>query len=69
MPLSFQCQKCKTEIVVKYSKIGEIAKCFCCGHENIVPVDAIQTEAEPTLPKFKLNQSITNESNFKQPEI
>jgi DNA-directed RNA polymerase subunit RPC12/RpoP len=48
MPLKFKCAKCEKEIVVKFLKKGEIAKCRFCGAEVIVPEDAIDTEEEVT---------------------
>ncbi|MEO0233875.1 MAG: hypothetical protein ABIN11_02180 [candidate division WOR-3 bacterium] len=53
MALKFKCSKCENEIIVKFLKIGDIARCPYCGKENVVPDDAIQTSEE----KPKINKS------------
>jgi uncharacterized membrane protein len=47
MALKFNCDKCGGEIIVKYVKPGEIAKCPGCGAKNVVPADGEGTEEEP----------------------
>lgn len=37
MSVSFQCQNCRSEIIVSFLKPGEIAQCKHCGTENVVP--------------------------------
>lgn len=48
MGFKFKCEKCGEEIVVKFLKKGEIAKCRFCGAESVVSEDAIKTEEEPS---------------------
>lgn len=47
MSLRFNCSNCETEVVVKYLKIGESAKCPHCGQNITIPANAIQTEQDP----------------------
>jgi membrane protease YdiL (CAAX protease family) len=47
MALEFRCKECGHAIVVKYLKPGEQAKCRNCGAENIIPMDAAETNKEP----------------------
>ena len=42
MALRFSCQNCGQDIVVKYQKIGEAAKCRACDAENVIPEEAIE---------------------------
>ena len=42
MALKFNCPGCNSEIVVKYLKIGERAKCWSCGAEAVVPENATE---------------------------
>ena len=37
MALKFKCQNCGKDIVVRFLKVGEIAKCRSCGSANAVP--------------------------------
>ena len=47
MALKFNCTNCGKEIIVKYLKVGEVAKCRNCGTEVTVPSTAIDTGEEP----------------------
>ena len=47
MGYKFNCQRCGNEIIVKYCFIGETVQCKTCKAENIVPVDALETDQEP----------------------
>jgi len=40
MALKFKCAKCGGDIVVKFLRAGEKAKCRKCGTENAVPSNA-----------------------------
>ena len=40
MALKFSCNACKAEIVTKYLRVGELAKCKSCGADNQVPESA-----------------------------
>jgi DNA-directed RNA polymerase subunit RPC12/RpoP len=51
MPLKFNCDRCGREIVVKYLRKGEVAKCRACGIEMLVPESAVETGEEPSLLK------------------
>ena len=51
MALKFQCHTCRNYIIVKYLKVGEIAKCKACGAENIVPNNALEQD-ESALVRF-----------------
>jgi tetratricopeptide (TPR) repeat protein/DNA-directed RNA polymerase subunit RPC12/RpoP len=48
MALKFNCKECGEEIIVKWLKIGEKARCRNCGVENIVPTDAVCKNEEPS---------------------
>lgn len=49
MALKFKCEKCGEYIIVKYLRVGEIAKCPHCGAMTTVPEGAteIETDEEP----------------------
>jgi len=47
MALEFKCQNCGTDIIVKFVKVGETARCRSCGAENVVPETAVETDQEP----------------------
>lgn len=51
MPLKFNCDGCGEEIVVKYLRKGELAKCRACGVEMVVPESAVESGDEPSLLK------------------
>jgi hypothetical protein len=54
MPLKFRCKVCNSDIIIRFLKIGEIAKCKFCDTNNMVPETAnIITEDEAC----KLNES------------
>ncbi|MEO0288536.1 MAG: hypothetical protein ABIN00_02760 [candidate division WOR-3 bacterium] len=64
MALKFKCSKCENEIIVKFLKIGEIAKCPYCGKENVVPDDAIETfEEKPQIHRSDENLNIDFSKN------
>ena len=42
MALRFSCQNCGQDIITKYQKIGEAAKCRACDAENVVPEAAAE---------------------------
>lgn len=44
MSLKFFCSNCNNQIVVKYLKVGEVAKCWKCGTMNTVPASATFTD-------------------------
>ena len=46
MASKFLCRSCGKEIVVKFLKPGEIAKCKNCGAENEIPESAVRSNAE-----------------------
>ena len=39
-PRVFDCEQCGRQIVTKFLKSGELAKCRLCGAENVVPDSA-----------------------------
>jgi len=47
MALSFRCEHCGKDIVVRYLKIGEVAKCRHCGNYVAVPEESIEIESVP----------------------
>ncbi|HLD35539.1 MAG TPA: hypothetical protein VJC37_02370 [Planctomycetota bacterium] len=49
MALKFNCSKCSQEIVVKYLKVGETAKCRSCNADVIVPAQAVPTEEPASI--------------------
>lgn len=59
MTTQFKCGHCGKEIIIKFLKIGEKAKCRNCGFETIIPEDALQTNDEPEYHK----KSAISESN------
>ena len=42
MALRFGCQNCGQDIIVKYQKVGETAKCRACDAENVIPEEATE---------------------------
>ena len=47
MSLKFNCQNCGSDIIVRYLKVGETARCKACAAENVVPETAAETTEEP----------------------
>ncbi len=47
MALTFKCDKCGAEIITKFLKLGEEAKCRSCGAMVKVPAKATGTEEAP----------------------
>ena len=58
MSLKFNCSKCGSEIVVKFLRKGEFAKCYKCGAETPVPVNAIEADEEPTYETIRPRESV-----------
>jgi len=48
MALKFPCQKCNSEIVTRYLRVGEVARCKRCGADNRVPDNAFVVTDSPT---------------------
>jgi membrane protease YdiL (CAAX protease family)/DNA-directed RNA polymerase subunit RPC12/RpoP len=46
MSLKFKCQNCGSDIIVRYLKVGETARCKACGTENVVPETAAENIEE-----------------------
>jgi len=62
MPLKFNCTRCEKELVVKYLKTGEEAKCHHCGADVYVPENAISINELTTSEKSSdlyIGQTIT----------
>ena len=51
MALKFKCQNCDEDIIVKFLKVGETAKCKSCGSENVVPETVVEVEDEADYSK------------------
>ena len=51
MSLKYKCENCGKEIITKFLKVGETAKCRFCGAETVVPESGTETAAESTLVK------------------
>jgi hypothetical protein len=51
MALKFKCQNCSEDIVVKFLRVGEIAKCRSCGKENAVSETATEKVEAPVYPE------------------
>ncbi len=51
MALKFDCRDCGKTIVIKYLKVGEVAKCRNCGAEIVVPGAASEVDEEPQYHK------------------
>lgn len=47
MALSFRCQHCGKDIIVRYLRIGEVAKCRHCGNHMAVPEESTEIESVP----------------------
>ena len=47
MALKFRCSDCDEDIITKFLKVGEIAKCRSCGAENLVSETAVETDQKP----------------------
>jgi len=67
MALKFNCPKCNSEIIVKYLKPGEMAKCRQCQSEAIVPADALTTDEGPTIVQPGLRVDVLTSANADQP--
>lgn len=46
MAYKFKCDKCGVDIITKYVKIGEMAKCRNCGEEVCVPANCVEVSNE-----------------------
>ncbi len=53
MALSFICRECDREIITRYLKRGEQARCPHCNGYTSVPDDARDTAASPTIDQLK----------------
>ncbi len=51
MALKFNCPECNFQLVVKFLKPGETAKCYSCGSYVTVPYDAEPTDSELSILK------------------
>jgi transcription elongation factor Elf1 len=51
LALKFNCPKCNCELVVKFLKSGETAKCYDCGSFITVPDDAEPNDSESSVLK------------------
>jgi membrane protease YdiL (CAAX protease family) len=51
--LKFKCHNCGADIVVKFLKVGETAKCKLCDAANEVPETAIVTLEEPIYLRYE----------------
>lgn len=49
MSLKFKCLDCGKDIIIKYLKIGESAKCKSCGSNNVVPESAVETTEDDII--------------------
>jgi len=49
MAFKFNCSKCNQEVVVKFLKPGEVAKCRHCHGEIIVPLTATETGEKASI--------------------
>ena len=47
MGYKFKCQKCSSEIIVKYCFIGDIIECKNCKAKVFIPEDAMETGEKP----------------------
>lgn len=48
MALKFKCTGCGEDIIVRYLKVGEVARCRNCGAEMAVPPTAVATTEKPS---------------------
>jgi len=69
MALKFVCPNCGNEIVVKYLKPGELAKCRDCGAEVIVPEDADLFPDSEYYSFIKAKQSKVQESSLQESNL
>ena len=72
MALKFQCKNCGEDIVVRFLKIGEAAKCKNCGASNSVPesAESISDEAAKSITKAPVSgsaKSISDEATKSLP--
>jgi len=69
MALKFKCKNCGEDIIVRYLKVGEIAKCRHCSAENEVPETATVTDEEQVItkapPKISEEQPRENSTQIK----
>ncbi|MFH0888806.1 MAG: hypothetical protein V1871_06310 [Planctomycetota bacterium] len=57
--LKLNCPKCDHELIVRFLKRSEVAKCQNCGAETIIPADdSIETEKQPAYERPQSPQQI-----------
>ena len=59
--IKFSCPNCTAEIIVRYLKIGDAAKCKSCGSEVSVPADAVKTEIPSVALMPSMEKPLTNQ--------
>lgn len=70
MNLKFRCSNCSEDIIVKFLKAGEIAKCRNCGAETVVSATASETDEEPNYSSQQSeNQLRSEEETIQRPRI
>ena len=76
MALKFKCNHCDTEIISKFLKVGEEAKCKFCGTSTLIPDNAEEVDDNEydkyttKLKKVKIAPSVNNDkpATIKQSE-
>jgi len=76
MALKFKCNHCDTEIISKFLKVGEEAKCKFCGTSTLIPDNAEEVDDNEydkyttKLKKVKLAPSVNNDkpATIKRPK-
>ena len=67
MALKFKCNHCDTEIISKFLKVGEEAKCKFCGTSTLIPDNAEEVDDNEydkyttKLKKVKIAPSVNND--------
>jgi hypothetical protein len=64
MALKFKCNHCDTEIISKFLKVGEEAKCKFCGTSTLIPDNAEEVDDDKyttKLKKVKIAPSVNND--------
>ena len=76
MALKFKCNHCDTEIISKFLKVGEEAKCKFCGTSTLIPDNAEEVDDNEydkyttKLKKVKIAPSVNNDkpATIKRPK-
>ena len=75
MALKFKCNHCDTEIISKFLKVGEEAKCKFCDTSTLIPDNAEEVDVDeygelnPKLKKVKIAPSVNKDKKERKQQL